>query len=55
MQAISALALGTKTIKKVDKILTRNYVASGKKQFFGTVGIDMIAGPSEVLVVADSK
>ena len=56
-QAISALALGTKTIKKVDKIFGPGnaYVASAKKQFFGTVGIDMIAGPSEVLIVADSK
>ena len=56
-QAISALALGTSTIKKVDKIFGPGnaYVASAKKQFFGTVGIDMIAGPSEVLVVADSK
>ena len=56
-QAISALALGTETIKKVDKIFGPGnaYVASAKKQFFGTVGIDMIAGPSEVLVVADSK
>ena len=56
-QAISALALGTNTIKKVDKIFGPGnaYVASAKKQFFGTVGIDMIAGPSEVLVVADSK
>ena len=56
-QAISALALGTKTIKKVDKIFGPGnaYVASAKKQFFGTVGIDMIAGPSEVLVIADSK
>ena len=56
-QAISALALGTQTIKKVDKIFGPGnaYVASAKKQFFGTVGIDMIAGPSEVLVVADSK
>ena len=56
-QAISALALGTKTIRKVDKIFGPGnaYVASAKKQFFGTVGIDMIAGPSEVLIVADSK
>ena len=56
-QAISALAMGTKTIKKVDKIFGPGnaYVASAKKQFFGTVGIDMIAGPSEVLIVADSK
>ncbi len=56
-QAISALAMGTQTIKKVDKIFGPGnaYVASAKKQFFGTVGIDMIAGPSEVLIVADSK
>ncbi len=56
-QAIAALALGTNTINKVDKIFGPGnaYVASAKKQFFGTVGIDMIAGPSEVLVVADSK
>ncbi len=56
-QAIAALALGTKTISKVDKIFGPGnaYVASAKKQFFGTVGIDMIAGPSEILVIADSK
>ncbi len=56
-QAIAALAMGTKTIKKVDKIFGPGnaFVASAKKQFFGTVGIDMIAGPSEILVVADSK
>ena len=56
-QAIAALALGTKTISKVDKIFGPGnaYVASAKKQFFGTVGIDMIAGPSEILVMADSK
>ena len=56
-QAIAAMALGTKTIKKVDKIFGPGnaYVASAKKHFFGTVGIDMIAGPSEILVVADSK
>ena len=56
-QAIAAMALGTKTIKKVDKIFGPGnaFVASAKKQFFGTVGIDMIAGPSEILVVADSK
>ncbi len=56
-QAIAALALGTNKIDKVDKIFGPGnaYVASAKKQFFGTVGIDMIAGPSEILVIADSK
>ena len=56
-QAIAALALGTETIPKVDKIFGPGnaYVASAKKQFYGTVGIDMIAGPSEILVMADSK
>ncbi len=54
-QAIGALAFGTKSIKKVDKICGPGnaYVASAKKNVFGTVGIDMIAGPSEILVVAD--
>jgi histidinol dehydrogenase len=54
-QAIAALALGTKVIKKVDKIVGpgNEYVAFAKKELFGTVGIDMIAGPSEVTVVAD--
>ncbi len=56
-QAIAALAYGTKTIKKVDKIFGPGnaYVASAKKKVFGTVGIDMIAGPSEILVLADKK
>ena len=56
-QAIAALAMGTDRINKVDKIFGPGnaYVASAKKQFFGTVGIDMIAGPSEILVMADSK
>ncbi len=56
-QAIAALALGTPTIKSVDKIFGPGnaFVASAKKQFFGKVGIDMIAGPSEILVIADSK
>mgnify|MGYP003640757573 CR=1 FL=1 len=55
-QAIGALAYGTKGIAPVDKIVGPGnaYVASAKKQVFGTVGIDMIAGPSEVTVVADS-
>ena len=54
-QAIAALAFGTKTIKKVDKIVGpgNEYVALAKKQVFGEVGIDMIAGPSEVTVIAD--
>ncbi|MBK1696112.1 histidinol dehydrogenase [Rhodovibrio salinarum] len=54
-QAVAALAYGTETIAPVDKITGPGnaYVASAKKQVFGTVGIDMIAGPSEVLIVAD--
>lgn len=56
-QAIAALAFGTKTIKPVNKIFGPGnaYVASAKKQVFGNVGIDLIAGPSEVVVVADKK
>ena len=56
-QAIGALAFGTKTIAPVDKIVGPGnaYVAAAKRQVFGTVGIDMIAGPSEILVVADKK
>lgn len=55
-QAVGALAYGTETIAPVDKIVGPGnaYVASAKKQVFGTVGIDMIAGPSEILVVADN-
>ncbi|MEP9386015.1 histidinol dehydrogenase [Mesorhizobium sp. KR9-304] len=54
-QAIAALAYGTGTIRPVAKIVGPGnaYVAAAKRQVFGTVGIDMIAGPSEVLVVAD--
>lgn len=54
-QAIAALAYGTKTIKPVVKIVGPGnaYVAAAKRQVFGTVGIDSIAGPSEVLVIAD--
>jgi histidinol dehydrogenase len=54
-QAVGALAYGTKTITPVDKIVGPGnaYVAAAKRQVFGTVGIDMIAGPSEILVVAD--
>ena len=55
-QAIAALAYGTKTIKPVVKIVGPGnaYVAAAKRQVFGKVGIDMIAGPSEILVVADN-
>ena len=54
-QAVAALAYGTLTVPKVDKITGPGnaYVASAKKRVFGTVGIDMIAGPSEILVLAD--
>ena len=54
-QAVAALAYGTDTIRPVAKIVGPGnaYVAAAKRQVFGTVGIDMIAGPSEVLVVAD--
>lgn len=56
-QAIAALAHGTQTIPGVDKITGPGniYVATAKKQVFGRVGIDMIAGPSEVLVIADGS
>ncbi len=56
-QAIAALAYGTETIPKVDKIVGPGnaFVAEAKKQVFGKVSIDMIAGPSEILVVADGK
>ncbi len=54
--AVAALAYGTESIPKVDKIVGPGnaYVAEAKKQVFGTVSIDMIAGPSEILVIADS-
>ena len=56
-QAIAALAYGTETIPKVDKIVGPGnaFVAEAKKQVFGKVSIDMIAGPSEILVIADEK
>jgi len=56
-QAVAALAYGTKTVPKVDKIVGPGnaFVAEAKKQVFGMVSIDMIAGPSEILVVADGK
>ena len=55
-QAVAALAYGTESIPKVDKIVGPGnaYVAEAKKQVFGRVAIDMIAGPSEILVVADA-
>ena len=54
-QAVAALAYGTQTIAQVDKIVGPGnaYVAAAKRRVFGTVGIDMIAGPSEILVIAD--
>ncbi|KKJ76656.1 histidinol dehydrogenase [Kiloniella litopenaei] len=56
-QAVGALAYGTDTIKPVDIIVGPGnaYVAAAKKQVFGTVGIDMIAGPSEILIIADGQ
>ena len=56
-QAIAALTYGTKTIEKVDKIFGPGnaFVAEAKKQVFGDVGIDSIAGPSEVMIIADKK
>lgn len=56
-QAIAALAFGTESIKAVDKIVGPGnaYVAAAKRYVFGTVGIDMIAGPSEILVICDGK
>ena len=54
-QAVAALAFGTETIPRVDKIVGPGniYVATAKKQLYGTVDIDMIAGPSEILIIAD--
>ncbi|HEX8962102.1 MAG TPA: histidinol dehydrogenase, partial [Rhodocyclaceae bacterium] len=56
-QAVGALAYGTQTIPQVDKIVGPGnaYVASAKRRVFGVVGIDMVAGPSEVLVIADAS
>ena len=56
-QAIAALAYGTRTVPAVDKIVGPGnaYVAAAKRQVFGTVGIDMIAGPSEILVICDGS
>ena len=56
-QAVAALAYGTATIPQVDKIVGPGnaYVASAKRRVFGTVGIDMVAGPSEVLIISDGS
>ncbi len=56
-QAVAALAYGTETVPRVDKIVGPGnaFVAEAKKQVFGLVSIDMIAGPSEILIVADGK
>ena len=56
-QAIAALAFGTESVPRVDKIVGPGnaFVAEAKKQVYGTVSIDMIAGPSEILIIADGK
>ena len=56
-QAVGALAYGTQTVPKVDKIVGPGnaYVAAAKRRVFGVVGIDMVAGPSEILIVCDGK
>lgn len=56
-QAVAALAYGTESINQVDKIVGPGnaFVASAKRRVFGTVGIDMVAGPSEILIIADGK
>src|SRR5205807_3384258 len=56
-QAIAALAYGTATIPAVDKIVGPGnaYVAAAKRRVFGAVGIDMVAGPSEIIVIADGS
>ena len=56
-QAVAALAYGTQTVPQVDKVVGPGniYVATAKRMVYGTVGIDMIAGPSEILVVCDGK
>ena len=56
-QAVGALAYGTKTVPQVDKIVGPGnaYVAAAKRRVFGVVGIDMVAGPSEILIIADGR
>jgi histidinol dehydrogenase len=57
VQAIAAMAYGTETIKKVDKIVGpgNKYVTRAKKEVFGAVGVDFIAGPSEIIIIADGS
>lgn len=57
IQAIAAMAIGTETIRKVDFIAGPGnaFVAEGKRQFFGEIGIDLFAGPTEILLVADES
>jgi histidinol dehydrogenase len=56
-QAVAALAYGTETVPQVDKITGPGnaFVAAAKRRVFGVVGIDMVAGPSEILVIADGS
>jgi histidinol dehydrogenase len=56
-QAVGAMAYGTETVPQVDKIVGPGnaYVAAAKRRVFGVVGIDMVAGPSEILVICDGK
>ncbi len=56
-QAVAAMAFGTETVPKVDKIVGPGniYVATAKRMVFGTVGLDMLAGPSEILIICDGK
>ena len=56
-QAVVAMAFGTETVPKVDKIVGPGniYVATAKRMVFGTVGLDMLAGPSEILIICDGK
>ena len=56
-QAVAALAYGTQTVPQVDKIVGPGniYVATAKRMVFGEVGIDMVAGPSEILVICDGQ
>ena len=56
-QAIAAMAFGTETVPKVDKIVGPGniYVATAKRMVFGSVGLDMVAGPSEILIICDGK
>ena len=56
-QAVAALAYGTESVPQVDKITGPGnaFVAAAKRRVFGVVGIDMVAGPSEILVIADGR